>query len=138
MKRYLLILAAAVMLSGCIAVPIAGLVNLAHKSGTMTITMEGSGKAVEAFRDAAIRAGGTVPTIQPGFARAEFSTVDMKVEAQVMPGDGKTLVIRGSPLSNIGRTYELKDNISEVTERIATEMQAAGFVIRDKKRDRGV
>ena len=78
--------------------------QLAYKSGTMTITLEGKGKAIEALRDATIRAGETVPSIQQGFARAEFSTVDMKVEAQVMPGDTKTLVIRGSSSSNVGRS----------------------------------
>jgi hypothetical protein len=131
------LLAAAGSLPGCVAVPIAGLVNLAHKSGTMTITLEGRGDPIAAFREAAIRAGGTVPAVAPDFARAEFSTVDMKVDAQVGT-DKRSVTIRGASLSNVGRTYELKDNITEITEAVALAMQSAGWQIKDKKRDRGL
>lgn len=124
--------------SGCVALPIAAMANLAHKSGTMTVTLEGDGDAIKAFRDAAVRAGGTVPVVQSSFARAEFSNVDLKVEAQVLPGQRHAVTLRGSSLSNVGRTYELKDNIGEVTSGIAEQMKSVGFVIVDRKRDRGV
>lgn len=139
MKRLLLVLATACVLpffSGCIAVPAVAMANLMHKSGTMTITLEGKGDAIKAFRDAAIRTGGTVPIASGDFARAEFSTTDMKVEAQVIPGQRETVVLRGSSLSNVGRTYEMKDNIGETTEAVALGMQ--GFVIKQKDRARGV
>jgi len=60
----------------------------------------------------------------------------MKVEAQMLPE--QTIIIRGASLSNSGRTYMLKDSIGEITENIAQSMQAAGFVIKDRKRDRGI
>lgn len=138
MKRLLLLSATAGMLSGCMVVPIVGLANLAHKSGTMTVTLTGKGDAIKVFRDAAIRSGASMPSVMPEFARADFPQVDMKVEAQVTGTQTKTIVIRGSSLSNVGRTYELKDNIGELTEKVATEMQAGGFVIQSKNRDRGI
>lgn len=126
----------AAFLSGCIAAPIVALANLAHKSGTMSITLQGPGNALHAFREAAIKNGGTIPSVNQDFARAEFSDVDMKVEAQMLPE--QTIIIRGASLSNSGRTYMLKDSIGEITENIAQSMQAAGFVIKDRKRDRGI
>lgn len=135
----LLVLSAFVALtSGCVALPIAAMANLAHKSGTMTVTLEGEGDAIKAFSDAAVRAGGTVPVVQSGFARAEFSNVDLKVEAQVLPGQKRAVTLRGSSLSNVGRTYELKDNIGEVTTGIAEHMKSVGFVVKESKRDRGI
>jgi len=112
--------------------------NLAHKSGTMTITLEGEGDSIKAFSDAAVRTGGTVPVAQAGFARAEFSNVDLKVEAQVVPGQRRAITLRGSSLSNVGRSYELKDNISDVTTGIADHMKSVGFVVKESKRDRGI
>ena len=126
------------LLSGCVALPIAAMANLAHKSGTMTITLEGEGDGIKAFSDAAVRTGGTVPVAQAGFARAEFSNVDLKVEAQVVPGQRRAITLRGSSLSNVGRSYELKDNISEVTTGIADHMKSVGFVVKESKRDRGI
>lgn len=126
------------LMSGCVALPIAAMANLAHKSGTMTVTLEGDGDAIKAFGEAALRAGGTVPVAQANFARAEFSNVDLKVEAQVVPGQRRAITLRGSSLSNVGRTYELKDNISEVTIGIADQMKSVGFVVKESKRDRGI
>jgi uncharacterized protein YdeI (BOF family) len=104
----------------------------------MTITLEGNGNGIKAFREAAIRVGGTAPIVQVDFARAEFSTVDMKVEAQADPRGKRLVTIRGSSLSNVGRSYEFKDNIGEITERIALEMESSGFKVRDRKRDRAI
>ncbi len=120
------------------AVPLIGMANLAHKSGTMTITLEGQGDAVKAFRDAAVRNGGTVPSVQPDFARAEFSTEDIKVDAQVTGTTVKTIVLKASSLSNVGRTYATKDDITEVTEKVAGAMSASGFTVQSRKRDRGI
>lgn len=141
MKQFIRALALSILaslLSGCVALPIAAMANLAHKSGTMTITLEGEGDAIKAFSDAAVRTGGTVPVAQAGFARAEFSNVDLKVEAQVVPGQKRAITLRGSSLSNVGRSYELKDNISEVTTGIADHMKSVGFVVKESKRDRGI
>ncbi|WP_342619776.1 hypothetical protein [Rhodoferax sp. GW822-FHT02A01] len=125
-------------LSGCMLAPVVGMANLAHKSGTMTVTLEGQRDAIKAFKDAAIKNGGTVPATTTDFARAEFSSVDMKVEIQVTGTQTKIAVVRGSSLSNVGRTYEFKDNIGEITEKVALDMQDGGYVIKSKQRDRGM
>lgn len=141
MNQFIRLLALSIfvqMMSGCVALPIAAMANLAHKSGTMTVILEGDGDAIKAFSDAAMRAGGTVPVAQANFARAEFSNVDLKVEAQIMPGQRRAITLRGSSLSSVGRTYELKDNIGEVTTGIADQMKSVGFVVKESKRDRGV
>lgn len=137
-RRVLLALVVSTSLAGCMAVPIIGMANLAHKSGTMTITLEGRGDAIKAFRDAAIRSGGTVPSVQSDFARAEFSSEDIKVDAQVTGATVKTVVLKTSSLSNVGRTYATKDDITEVTEKVADAMVSAGFTVQSKKRDRGI
>lgn len=139
-KSYFLatILVTSFITSGCVAVPIAGMANLLHKSGTMTVVLQGKGDALRAFKEIAVRNGGVATAQTSDFARAEFATVDMKIEAQLSIPDRRTLTIRGSSLSNVGRTMELKDNIGELTEKIAMDMQSAGFTIVNKTRDRGV
>jgi len=138
--RNFLIISVVVNLSGCIAlaIPIAGTANLIHKSGNMVVMLEGKGDAIKVFRDAAIRAGGTIPSVTTDFARAEFSNVDIKIEAQITDMEIKSIMIRGSSLSNVGRTLETKDNIGEITEKVAMEMQAKGFSIKSKERERGI
>lgn len=138
MKRLLLIFILVNLLSGCMALPVVAMANMAHKSGTMTITLEGRGDALKAFREAAIRSGGTVPMVTADFARAEFSNVDIKVEAQLIPGQAGVVTLRSSSMSNLGRTYELKDNMTEIPEQVALAMQSAGFVVKSKHRDRGL
>ena len=130
-----LVLLAFVFLSGCPAallVPAAGLANLAHKSGTMTVRLEGA-NAISAFRQAAIAEGGTVPIQQRDYARAEFSNVDIKIEAQVV---GQTVTLRASSLSNVGRTYALEDSITTVTDAVARRMEAQGLRIASSDRKR--
>lgn len=135
---WVVLVVASFVVSGCVAVPIAGMANLLHKSGTMTVVLQGKGDALKVFKEVAVRNGGVATAQSSDFARAEFSTVDMKIEAQLSLPDRRTLTIRGSSLSNVGRTIELKDNIGELTEKIAFDMQSAGFSIINKTRDRGV
>jgi hypothetical protein len=126
-------------LTGCVAalaLPAVGLANLAHKSGTMTVELEGDSNPISAFRTAAIDSGGTVPQTSEGFARAEFTNTDVKVEAQVT--DSNRVQLRGASLSNVGRTYEFEDGITNTTQSIVDKMVAQGFTVVSSSRDRGV
>ena len=123
----------ALHLFGCVAVPVAALANLAHKSGTMTVTLEGS-QGIEKFRRAALAEGGTVPTITGSdYARAEFTDIDMRIEAQRI---GSTIVVRGASLSNAGRTYSLEDSITTKTEAVTNRMLAQGMRLVSSERNR--
>lgn len=129
-------------LSGCVvglagmAASGAGLVNLAHKSGTMTVVMEGSGEVIEAFRSAAISAGGTVPESNADFARAEFSDADVVIEAQQT--SPSRVRLRGASLSGAGRTWELEDGITNTTEQVVEILEDRGFVVIERERERGI
>jgi len=132
----------ALNLTGCIAglagvaASGAGLVNLAHKTGTMTVEMEGSGDLIEAFKSASISAGGTVPQSNSQFARAEFSDTDVMVEAQQT--SRTQLRLRGSSLSDVGRTWEFEDGITITTQKVVDTLKERGFSVIKSERDRGV
>lgn len=120
------------LLTGCMALPVVGLANLVHKSGTMTMTLKGS-NGISKFRSAALAEGAVVPTVDGEYARAEFADVDMKIDAQVI---GEEIIMRGASLSNLGRTYATEDSISLKTEAVANRMVAKGMrlVSADRKR----
>lgn len=100
---------------------------------------EGDGKSkldhVHEMLIAAIasKAGGVVPQINDEFARADFSTTDVKVEIQVTSTKPVVAIIRGSSLSSVGRTYEMNDGIGETTKKIVAEMK--GFVVTNESRE---
>lgn len=125
----------AVFLTGCIwlAVPVAGLGNLAHKSGTMEIELQGAG-GIPAFKRAAIAERCAVPIERNDFARAECVDVDMRVDAQL--NGSNNIQILGASLSNVGRTYATEDSITIRTQAIADHMAAAGFTIVSSNRKR--
>lgn len=125
----------AFFLTGCIwmAVPVAGLGNLAHKSGTMEIELQGAG-GIPAFKRAATAERCAVPIERNDFARAECADVDMRVDAQM--SGSNTITIVGGSLSYAGRTYALEDSITVRTQAIADRMEQAGFTIVSSNRKR--
>ena len=132
------LLLAGSVLSGCVAVAIpaaVGIANLAHKSGTAVIVLSGP-DGLQAFGTAAVTSGCTVPARTTEYARAECSDVDVKVEAQALP-DGTIRLLSGS-LSNLGRTYELTDNIGGRADLIADAMVARGMTIVSRERNRAI
>ena len=137
-RKMILVALFAPLVSGCVAaaVPaVVGLANLADKSGSMVIILNGS-DGPAAFKSAAVRSGCTVPALTTDYARADCADVDVKVEAQAL-GDGDIRLTSGS-LSNVGRTYELEDNISLRAEAIADRMVENGFILVSKDRQKAL
>jgi len=133
--RYGLLIVLAATQVGCAAgllLPAAGLANLVHKSGTMTVQLEGQ-HPIQAFQSAAVAQGGTVPIKHSDYARAEFSDVDIKIEAQAV---GNNVTLRASSLSNVGRTYAMEDSMTIVTKAVAKRMEERGLRIIASRRDR--
>ena len=124
--------------TGCVAplaiIPAAGIANLAYKSGTMTVELEGDGNPIQAFQTASVRSGGTIPTASTDFARAEFSNNDVMIEAQLLAQNRVRL--RGSSLSYAGRTYELEDGITNTTQSVVDAMVSQGFDVVSSERNR--
>lgn len=111
-------------------------VNMATKDRTSIIVLKGSGSTVRVFKQAVISNNGTVVQSSAEYAKAEFPSINVKVELQKVESGVYQLV--GSGSKGLARSWEFKDNIGETTDRIADHFTQHGFTIAERRRDKGV
>lgn len=122
-------------LSGCIAIPVAGFINNAHKSGTATYEIVGKGNAIAAFKKSAINHGAIVK-ITGDVATAEFRHESVRVDLQNVSGSSWQIV--GGSLDSVGRTFDLEDKVSILTKAVADDMAKFGFQVITSERKRNI
>lgn len=140
-RKHLLIAAsivsASITLPGCVAVPIAAMVNAAHKSGTSTIVVTGPDKQFPgAFRSAVQRSGGMAVQTTTDYGLATFARESVRVEYQ-RTGAG-TYQLVGASDGGVSRAYDFSDSVTTKAQAVAAALTAAGYTVTAADRQRGL
>jgi len=131
------ITAATLNLGGCYALPVLGIVNTIHNSGTATLEVVGPSTSFpNTFRSVIQKTGGIVKSADAQYGLATYPKEEVRVEYQRL--DSGAFEIIFSSDTNMARTYIMEDSIAKKAESVANELANAGFKVSNIERKRGL